>query len=117
MTAEEELKRFYEAYGMQQAQSSMLLSIPQQQWNGGTGNLGMLGGLGVLQAETAVPQAQNIRLNNLDAVEFIPAYNRNTINFMRINDFVEISAKKAEDGKFDEPLDELRIKVSRWLNN
>jgi len=39
--------------------------------------------------------------------------NRQTIKFNRINEVVEI----AEGGEIAEPLDELRIKVARWLYN
>ncbi len=42
------------------------------------------------------------------------SYNR---KFHRINKEVEISEQNIADGRFEEPLDELRIKVSKWLDN
>ena len=43
-----------------------------------------------------------------------PIYNQ---KFHRINKEVSISERDIADGRFEEPLDELRIKVARWLDN
>ena len=43
--------------------------------------------------------------------------NYGILEFHRINRKVSISERNIVDGRFEEPLDELRIKVSRWLDN
>ena len=42
--------------------------------------------------------------------------NTRVVNFFRGNKAVRITKKDLENGKFEEPLDELRIEVAKWLN-
>ena len=39
------------------------------------------------------------------------------LNFFRINEQVDIKESNVMEGKFAEPLDELRLKVAMWLYN
>jgi hypothetical protein len=47
-----------------------------------------------------------------DAVERVKKPAKKLLKFFRVNQVVELE----EGGKFDDPVDELRLKVARWLN-
>jgi len=41
---------------------------------------------------------------------------RKVIKFFRVNEIVEVYEDMLNDNKLTDPIDELRIKVARWLN-
>jgi len=48
---------------------------------------------------------------------FIPPQSSRMLNFFRINEKATIEESRFREGKFTEPLDELRLKIAIWLYN